>query len=187
MKAKYTLKKEMQKNKFKRTLNLGNRLKSQTTTNSKKNLTIATNENNNNTMMNKSKNKNKYNTIVLPRSQTNKKLIITNHIILKSKDKNIKKPGIKRCTTEQNQRTINKNQKNQKSPYFRHFFDLHDGTDWTNRTVKNTQKYPKYSKEYSKFSNRKRPPYLVFRIMKSEKKMMLFAISVSGISSQRNQ
>lgn len=117
MKAKYTLKKEMQKNKFKRTLNLGNRLKSQTTTNSKKNLTIATNENNNNTMMNKSKNKNKYNTIVLPRSQTNKKLIITNHIILKSKDKNIKKPGIKRCTTEQNQRTINKNQKNQKSPY----------------------------------------------------------------------
>ena len=60
--------------------------------------------------------------------------------------------------------------KTKKSLYFRHFFDLHDGTDWTNRTVKNTQKYPKYSKEYSKFSNRKRPPYLVFRIMKSEKR-----------------
>ena len=113
MKAKYTLKKEIKKTKFKRTLNLGNRLHSQTATNSKKNLTIAMNENVNNNIILKNsgnKNKNNYNTIVLPRSQTNKKLIVNNHIILKSKDKNITKPGIKRCTTDQNQ-SSNKNSK----------------------------------------------------------------------------
>ena len=113
MKAKYTLKKEIKKTKFKRTLNLGNRLHSQTATNSKKNLTIATNENVNNNIILKNsgnKNKNNYNTIVLPRSKTNKKLFVNNHIILKSKDKNITKPGIKRCTTDQNQ-SSNKNSK----------------------------------------------------------------------------
>ena len=113
MKAKYTLKKEIKKTKFKRTLNLGNRLHSQTATNSKKNLTIATNENVNNNIILKNsgnKNKNNYNTIVLPRSKTNKKLFVNNHIILKSKDKNMTKPGIKRCTTDQNQ-SSNKNSK----------------------------------------------------------------------------
>ena len=109
MKVKYTLKKGIQKTKFKRTLNLGNRLHSKTATNSKKNLTITTNENiNNNIILKNLGNKNKYNTIVLPRSQTNKKLVVNNHIILKSKDKKIIKPGIKRCTTEQNQRSYQK-------------------------------------------------------------------------------
>ena len=112
MKAKYAIKKEGQKTKFKRTLNLGNRLKSQTAIINKKNLTIATNENiNNNIILKNSSNKKKYNTIVLPKSQTNKKLAINNHIVLKSKDINIKTPGIKRCTTEQNKRTINSNKK----------------------------------------------------------------------------
>ena len=112
MKAKYAIKKELQKTKFKRTLNLGNRLNSQTAIINKKNLTIATNENiNNNIILKNSSNKKKYNTIVLPKSQTNKRLVINNHIILKSKDKNIKTPGIKRCTTQQNQRTINNNKK----------------------------------------------------------------------------
>ena len=112
MKAKYAIKKELQKTKFKRTLNLGNRLNSQTAIINKKNLTIATNENiNNNIILKNSSNKKKYNTIVLPKSQTNKRLVINNHIILKSKDKNVKTPGIKRCTTQQNQRTINNNKK----------------------------------------------------------------------------
>ena len=112
MKAKYAIKKELQKTKFKRTLNLGNRLNSQTAIINKKNLTIAANENiNNNIILKNSSNKKKYNTIVLPKSQTNKKLVINNHIVLKSKDKNIKTPGIKRCTTQQNQRTINNNKK----------------------------------------------------------------------------
>jgi hypothetical protein len=53
-------------------------------------------------------------------------------------------------------------EKIQKVPILGTFLALHDGTAWTNRTVENKQKNPKYSKEYSKFSNRKRPPYLVF-------------------------
>ena len=71
MKPKYFIKKEIQNKNFKRTLNLENRIRSQTSKNSKKNLSLSTIENN--TTMKKPKNKSRYNTIILPRAQTNKK------------------------------------------------------------------------------------------------------------------
>ena len=109
MKAQITLKKGLQNKAFKRTLKLGNRIRSQTTTNSKKNLLITTIENTNNTTITKkSPNKSKYNTIIFPRNMTNQKIKISNHITIKSKDKNLK-----RYITEQNHKSYN----NIKTPY----------------------------------------------------------------------
>ena len=109
MKAQLSLKKGLQNKAFKRTLKLGNRIRSQTTTNSKKNLLITTNENTNNTTITKkSPNKSKYNTIIFPRNMTNQKIKISNHITIKSKDKNLK-----RYITEQNHKSYN----NIKTPY----------------------------------------------------------------------
>ena len=103
MKAQITLKKGLQNKAFKRTLKLGNRIRSQTTTNSKKNLLITTIENTNNTTITKkSPNKSKYNTIIFPRNMTNQKIKISNHITIKSKDKNLK-----RYITEQNHKSYN--------------------------------------------------------------------------------
>ena len=109
MKAQLSLKKGLQNKAFKRTLKLGNRIRSQTTTNSKKNLLITTIENTNNTTITKkSPNKSKYNTIIFPRNMTNQKIKISNHITIKSKDKNLK-----RYITEQNHKSYN----NIKTPY----------------------------------------------------------------------
>ena len=109
MKAQLSLKKGLQNKAFKRTLKLGNRIRSQTTTNSKKNLLITTIENaNNTTITKKSQNKSKYNTIIFPRNMTNQKIKISNHITIKSKDKNLK-----RYITEQNHKSYN----NIKTPY----------------------------------------------------------------------
>ena len=109
MKGQITLKKGLQNKAFKRTLKLGNRIRSQTTTNSKKNLLITTIENTNNTtIIKKSPNKSKYNTIIFPRNMTNQKIKISNHITIKSKDKNLK-----RYITEQNHKSYN----NIKTPY----------------------------------------------------------------------
>ena len=109
MKAQLSLKKGLQNKAFKRTLKLGNRIRSQTTTNSKKNLLITTIENaNNTTITKKSPNKSKYNTIIFPRNMTNQKIKISNHITIKSKDKNLK-----RYITEQNHKSYN----NIKTPY----------------------------------------------------------------------
>jgi len=109
MKAQLSLKKGLQNKAFKRTLKLGNRIRSQTTTNSKKNLLITTIENTNNTTITKkSPNKSKYNTIIFPRNMTNQKIKISNHITIKSKDNNLK-----RYITEQNHKSYN----NIKTPY----------------------------------------------------------------------
>ena len=109
MKAQLSLKKGLQNKAFKRTLKLGNRIRSQTTTNSKKNLLITTIENTNNTTITKkSPNKSKYNTIIFPRNMTNQKIKISNHITIKSKDK-----SLKRYITEQNHKSYN----NIKTPY----------------------------------------------------------------------
>ena len=109
MKAQLSLKKGLQNKAFKRTLKLGNRIRSQTTTNSKKNLLITTIENTNNTTITKkSPNKSKYNTIIFPRNMTNQKIKISNHITIKSKDKNLR-----RYITEQNHKSYN----NIKTPY----------------------------------------------------------------------
>ena len=107
MKAKFALQKGAQNKKFVRTLKLGNRTHSHTTTNSKKKFLISTIEN---TTIKKSPNKSKYNTIIFHPNLTNKKIKINNHIEIHSKDKNLK-----RCTTEQNYKTLNDN--NNKSPY----------------------------------------------------------------------
>ena len=109
MKAKLKLKKELQNKSFKRTLKLRNRIRSKTTTNSKKNLLMTTIENNNNTTITKkSPNKSKNNTIIFPRNMTNQKIKLSNHITIKSKDKNFK-----RYITEQNNKSFN----NIKTPY----------------------------------------------------------------------
>ena len=111
MKAKFHLKKGKQNTKFTRTLKLGNRMRSQTSNNSKKNLTINAIENTNDKSIKKSpNNKNKYNTIVFPRTMTNQKIKISNHIEIKSKDKLL---TTKKFITEENHKSFN----NIKKPY----------------------------------------------------------------------
>ena len=100
MKPKYFIKKEIQNKNFKRTLNLENRIRSQTSKNSKKNLSLSTIENN--TTMKKPKNKSRYNTIILPRAQTNKKIKINKNLTIKTNNNNYRKIFIKKYTTEEN-------------------------------------------------------------------------------------
>lgn len=110
MKPKFISKKELQNTKFKRTLKFGNRIRAETTTNSKKYLTISTNENNNNEVDQKPLYKSKYNTIILPMNQTNKKLKINHYNSTISKGKNHQKFLGNNCITQQNQKLINDNQ-----------------------------------------------------------------------------
>ena len=100
MKPKYFIKKEIQNKNFKRTLNLENRIRSQTSKNSKKNLSLSTIENN--ITMKKPKNKSRYNTIILPRAQTNKKIKINKNLTIKTNNNNYRKIFIKKYTTEEN-------------------------------------------------------------------------------------
>ena len=100
MKPKYFIKKEIQNKNFKRTLNLENRIRSQTSKNSKKNLSLSTIENN--ITLKKPKNKSRYNTIILPRAQTNKKIKINKNLTIKTNNNNYRKIFIKKYTTEEN-------------------------------------------------------------------------------------
>ena len=100
MKPKYFIKKEIQNKNFKRTLNLENRIRSQTSKNSKKNLSLSTIENN--ITMKKPKNKSRYNTIILPRAQTNKKIKINKNLTIKTNNNNYRKIFINKYTTEEN-------------------------------------------------------------------------------------
>ena len=103
MKPKYFIKKEIQNKNFKRTLNLENRIRSQTSKNSKKNLSLSTIENN--ITMKKPKNKSRYNTIILPRAQTNKKIKINKNLTIKTNNNNYRKIFIKKYTTEENHKS----------------------------------------------------------------------------------
>ena len=103
MKAKIILKKEIQNTKLKRTLKFGNRIRSKTTTNSKKYLTISTNENTNNTIDKKSLYKSKYNIIIFPRNQINQKIKVKDQNPKISKGKYNKKLLENNCTTKKNQ------------------------------------------------------------------------------------
>ena len=104
MKPKYFIKKEIQNKNFKRTLNLENRIRSQTSKNSKKNLSLSTIENN--ITMKKPKNKSRYNTIILPRAQTNKKIKINKNL---TNNNNYRKIFIKKYTTEEYHKSYKNN------------------------------------------------------------------------------
>ena len=104
MKPKYFIKKEIQNKNFKRTLNLENHIRSQTSKNSKKNLSLSTIENN--ITMKKPKNKSRYNTIILPRAQTNKKIKINKNL---TNNNNYRKIFIKKYTTEEYHKSYKNN------------------------------------------------------------------------------
>ena len=107
MKPKFILKKEIQNTKFKRNLKFGEQIRAKTITNSKKYLTISTNENTNNTIDKKSLYKEKYNTIILPMNQTNQKI---NHYNSIMKGKNNKKYLENNCIIKQNKKFVDDKQ-----------------------------------------------------------------------------
>ena len=111
MKPKFILKKEIQNTKLTRTLKFGNRIRAKTTTNSKKYLTISTNENTNNEIDTKPLFKSKYNTIILPMNQKNQKFKTNHYNTTISKGKNNKKFLENNCITKQNQKFVDDNQK----------------------------------------------------------------------------